>query len=309
MTGLCRNSTRISKKANREITIITPFIVNHLYKKKAMSNTNSPLHVAIQNGNIEICKILLENQCDVHAVNSEGLTPLQLATQTGNAEMVTLLLKYGAGANPKIVPSTAFEPISQSIPLHDPFEGLGPESFSTNRVDPTSLKIIAFVYIGMIGGIPLMSLNANIHNIIPEVTTWLSYGAFVVLMLQFWKLIPRDIARTTPNKAAWFSLIPFFTLYWVFVCVRGLGKDMNRTLQQKGLAPAVNDSLQLSYCVCVIVQFVLIFLIVILEQQGLGRPGPLIIYIFVGLAFTKCMAIYNLYIASKPLTASLDPKE
>ncbi len=278
-----------------------------------MSNSDSPLHLAIRNNNIEIAKVLLESQCEIHAVSTEGMTPLQLATQTGNAEMVALLLKYGAGSNPKTspppvtpkqtprTPPSISVPIPPATPTSNPFEGLGPATSPFVKVDPKILKWTAYAYIGLIGGAALMPLNVNLPSVVPEITIYISYGVFVFLMYQFWNLIPRDIARTTPNKAAWFSLIPLFTFYWIFVCVRGFGQDLNKTLQQHGMEPTVNDSLQLTYCVCAIVEFVLTVLIGLLQQQEMGRPGALVVYIFIGLASARCMAIYNLYTSSKPL--------
>ena len=65
-----------------------------------MSNTDSPLHIAVKNNNVDLVKMFLERQYDVHAVNAEGLTPLQLAVQQGNTEMVALLLQHGAGDHP-----------------------------------------------------------------------------------------------------------------------------------------------------------------------------------------------------------------
>ena len=56
-----------------------------------MSNTNTPLHLAVQNGNIEIVKMLLDAGHDLNAVNADDLTPLQLAIQLGHTEIVTLL--------------------------------------------------------------------------------------------------------------------------------------------------------------------------------------------------------------------------
>jgi hypothetical protein len=61
---------------------------------------NTPLHIAIQNGNIEIIKSLLADGCDVHARNNEGLTPLDLATTLNSEEIVHLLLEHGAGHLP-----------------------------------------------------------------------------------------------------------------------------------------------------------------------------------------------------------------
>ncbi len=57
-----------------------------------MTNTNTPLHIAVQNGNAEIVKILLASDCDVNARNADGLTPLDLATMANNTEIVALLI-------------------------------------------------------------------------------------------------------------------------------------------------------------------------------------------------------------------------
>ena len=59
-----------------------------------MSITNTPLHIAIQNGNIEIIKTLLASGCALDARNADGLTPLDLAIATNNTEIVQLLLEH-----------------------------------------------------------------------------------------------------------------------------------------------------------------------------------------------------------------------
>jgi GTPase SAR1 family protein len=53
---------------------------------------NTPLHVAVQNGNIEVVKMLLEAGHDPSAVNDEGLTPQDIASQMGHTEIVDLFL-------------------------------------------------------------------------------------------------------------------------------------------------------------------------------------------------------------------------
>ena len=70
-----------------------------------------------------------------------------------------------------------------------------------------------------------------------------------MLLYQLWQLIPEDIARTTPGKAVGFCFIPFFNLYWVFVAYKGLGADMNQTLQQRGIPYTVNGGLGLTFCI------------------------------------------------------------
>ena len=80
-----------------------------------------------------------------------------------------------------------------------------------------------------------------------------------MLHYQLWKTIPKEIARTTPGKALGFLFIPLFGFYWVFVACKGLGEDMNRTLQQRGTGYQVNESLGLPFCIlfilCCIVPF------------------------------------------------------
>jgi len=68
-----------------------------------------------------------------------------------------------------------------------------------------------------------------------------------ILLYQLWKLVPADIAQTSPGKAVGFCFIPFFNFYWVpFVALKGLGEDMNRTLQRYGIQYQVNMNLGLT---------------------------------------------------------------
>lgn len=59
-----------------------------------MSTTNSPLHLAVQNGNIDIVKMLLKAGHNPNEVNTEGLTPLHIAVQMGHTEIVQLLAAH-----------------------------------------------------------------------------------------------------------------------------------------------------------------------------------------------------------------------
>ena len=70
-----------------------------------------------------------------------------------------------------------------------------------------------------------------------------------ILLYKCWKLIPPDIARTTPGKAVGFCFIPIFNIYWIFVAVWGLGKDMNKALQRQGVPFEVNETLGLMCCI------------------------------------------------------------
>jgi hypothetical protein len=102
-----------------------------------------------------------------------------------------------------------------------------------------------------------------------------------LLLYQLWKLIPADIARTTPGQAIGFMFIPFFNIYWQFIAIWGLGEDMNKTLQRRGMQYRVDENMGLISCILVIVAgivglVVLIFFlksvknaaIALLEQEG-----------------------------------------
>ena len=69
------------------------------------------------------------------------------------------------------------------------------------------------------------------------------------LLYQCWKLIPADIARTTPGKAVGFLFIPIFHFYWMFVAYMGLCEDLNKTLQQRGIQFEVNKTMGMVYCI------------------------------------------------------------
>ena len=79
-----------------------------------------------------------------------------------------------------------------------------------------------------------------------------------ILHYHLWKVIPRDIARTTPGKAVGLLFIPLFNLYWAFVSCLGLSKDLNKTLQQRGIQYRVSEGLGLTLCILVILSNVCI---------------------------------------------------
>jgi hypothetical protein len=88
---------------------------------------------------------------------------------------------------------------------------------------------------------------------LPFVLVIATSGIFGLLFLYtVWQQIPLDIARTTPGKAIGFLFIPFFSIYWQFVAIYGLGKDLNQALEQAGLRPQVNETVGLVSCVACI---------------------------------------------------------
>ena len=62
-------------------------------------NGESLLMLAVQAGNPETVKYLLEKGADVNATGPTGMTPLHLAAQQGEEELILLLLKSKADIN------------------------------------------------------------------------------------------------------------------------------------------------------------------------------------------------------------------
>jgi len=85
-----------------------------------------------------------------------------------------------------------------------------------------------------------------------------------ILLYKLWKVIPPDIARTTPGMAVGLSFIPFFHLYWLFVAYVGLANDMNKSLQQRGIQRQSVSTLGQAICVANIFSFVIPFSVFIL---------------------------------------------
>lgn len=230
---------------------------------------NTPLHIAIQNGNIEIVKALLADECDLGARNADGLTPLELAVKLNHDEIVRLLLEKGAGH----LPPTETDSLS-------PQERKNRISFWMRFVFivygiVTSVSIIyALITIGIL-------TSGQEHRIIHRATNVIEalYGVFFAFpglavslycyfffLFRIWEEVPRQFARTTPAMAAGLSLVPFFSWYWMFVALGGLYQDMNKTLESYGQEKRFNVTLMISACVV----WLIIDLTSIILGLGLG---------------------------------------
>lgn len=73
-----------------------PDIIDH-----AGFNQKSPLSIAIEHGDVEMVKLLIENAADLEQVNFENKRPLYLAAEKGFARIVKLLLQAGADTDVK----------------------------------------------------------------------------------------------------------------------------------------------------------------------------------------------------------------
>lgn len=60
------------------------------------------LHAAVARGNFELCKLFIENGCDVNIPQMQNVTALHSAAHRGNLELVQLLVENGANINAKM---------------------------------------------------------------------------------------------------------------------------------------------------------------------------------------------------------------
>jgi hypothetical protein len=110
-----------------------------------------------------------------------------------------------------------------------------------------------------------------------------------------WSQIPKDIARITPKKAAWFTLIPFFNFYGWFVVFYGLLADMNKTAQRYGHPKFASPLFAVITCVLWIMS---ILICILFEPHGDVR----IFLTFVDLILTTAFFIYLYRTTVKLLT-------
>jgi ankyrin repeat protein len=54
----------------------------------------TPLHHAVNNGNLDIVSTLLKNGAEVAQITNKGNTPLHVASSKGYREVVEVLLQY-----------------------------------------------------------------------------------------------------------------------------------------------------------------------------------------------------------------------
>ncbi|MGL4943765.1 MAG: hypothetical protein ACRC46_11310 [Thermoguttaceae bacterium] len=157
-------------------------------------------------------------------------------------------------ALPASVPSLQSSPFTAAMPQMAPPVSAPAQSSDTL---PTAKALDSYCQRYSVSAVAmtLLSLVLNVMPSIPVVVLlFVNFAIWAVcwclLVYNLWKLVPAGIARTTPNKAVGFTMIPFYSYYWVFVSVLGLCKDMNTTLRQYGVRHRVNEGLGMIYCLC-----------------------------------------------------------
>ncbi|MDR2346257.1 MAG: hypothetical protein LBE18_09340 [Planctomycetaceae bacterium] len=117
------------------------------------------------------------------------------------------------------------------------------------------------------------------------IATIISYVGLYYFIVCSWSQIPKDIARISPHKAAWFSLIPVFNFYGWFVTFRGLLEDMNKTAQQYGQPKFVKSGFAIGICIFWVG---LVLVLILFELQGEFS----FILLLVDLIFTTAFFVY-----------------
>jgi len=75
-------------------------LLNHNADINAKNDVDStPLHLAIEDGNLSVVEFLLNHSADLNAKNENNSTPLHLATQIGNLSVVECLINKGSDIN------------------------------------------------------------------------------------------------------------------------------------------------------------------------------------------------------------------
>jgi len=246
---------------------------------------NTPLHIAIQNGNLEIVKALLADGCDIGVRNADGLTPLDLATKLNQEEIVRLLLEHGAGRLPPSPMGTVLlEPLQRKKRIAFWMMFL----FITLGV----LSLIGMVHaLITIGILPGGTHPREVHQV-KAVIDAIYFIFFLIpclaanlfcyffFLYRIWEEVPREFARTTPGMAAGLSLIPFFSWYWMFVALGGLYQDMNKAMERYGQEKRFNVTLIIAACVVWLVGDLISILLgmVMGVVEAVNISAPLLLY-------------------------------
>ena len=264
---------------------------------------NTPLHIAIRNGNIEIVKALLADGCNLGERDADGLTPLDLAAKLNHDEIVRLLLERGAGHLPP--------PPTGTIPL-DPKQRKKRISNWTMFVILTLgvLTLVGIAYALITVGILTSGMDHRSKHIntttldmvfffffVPAMAAYLSCYFFYVYRL--WEEVPREFARTTPGMAAGLSLIPFFSWYWMFVALGGLYQDMNKAMESYGKEKRFNVTMVIMACVVWLVNDLLAFMLAMVMSavSKMDIASPVVIFLhFVTIALSIVLSIFTFVI-------------
>lgn len=84
---------------NNHAAVAKLLLISGSKVKTKIENTNTPLHFAVINGDIEIIVMIIDKGANINAENQYGRTPLHNAIENNRIEVTGLLLKHGADVN------------------------------------------------------------------------------------------------------------------------------------------------------------------------------------------------------------------
>jgi ankyrin repeat protein len=68
---------------------------------RRVHDDSTPLHLALQQGHVEVARVLVNHGAKVSAKDQDGWTPLHLASKHGHADLARLLIEHGAKVSAK----------------------------------------------------------------------------------------------------------------------------------------------------------------------------------------------------------------
>ncbi len=97
-----------------------------------------------------------------------------------------------------------------------------------------------------------------------------------IFMYRAWDQVQDSEARATPGLAVGLMFVPLFNLYWAYIAIWGLSKNLNSYTRRNNIeAPIVNEGLALGLCVMMSISLIFMFvpildIILVLATLPLG---------------------------------------
>jgi predicted RNA-binding Zn-ribbon protein involved in translation (DUF1610 family) len=106
----------------------------------------------------------------------------------------------------------------------------------------------------MVGAFTFAALDENPDlaylAIVGGIFILVGFITYYVLLFKLWNVVQDGRAQTTPGCAVGFLFIPCFNIYWQFVAIWGLAKELNRISREYNIgAREANETLALTECI------------------------------------------------------------
>jgi|GEM_PF-3775720 len=131
---------------------------------------------------------------------------------------------------------------------------------SSKRYAPDGFNTLYWTYFGLaLGG---MLLTITIILAIFGLPVMIGSAVCAAIFLyRAWDQIQDNEARATPALAVGLMFVPLFNLYWAYIAIWGLSKNLNSYTRRNNIeAPIVNEGLALGLCVMMSVGLIFMFI-------------------------------------------------